>query len=124
MDAEQIEFAIQIKAPEATNEQLDRMTRQLLTELHDLRIGQVSILQEGFAPEGAKSAEAITLGAIAIAVLPPLLPKIIEAVQAWVLRGNNRTVKFKGKISKQMIEFEGSAEEFQKLLETFLKKRK
>lgn len=121
---EQVELKIEIKAPEATNEQLDRMTRQLLTELHDLRIGQIGILQAGSIPEGTKSAEAITLGAIAIAVLPSLLPKLIEAVQAWALRGNNRIVKFKGKISKQMIEFEGSAEEFQKLLSTLSKKGK
>lgn len=121
-ESEQVEFKIEINAPESTNEQLDRMTRQLLTELRELHAGTVSLSQDASVPEGTKSAEAVTLGTIAIAVLPSLLPKIVEAVQAWVLRGNNRTVKFKGKIGRRMIEFEGTAEEFQKLLNSLPKK--
>lgn len=123
-ESEQVELAIEIIAPESTNEQLDRMTRQLLAELRELHTGTVSLSQDASVPEGAKSAEAVTLGTIAIAVLPSLLPKIVEAIQAWALRGNNRTVKFKGKIGRRMIEFEGTAEEFQKLLNTLSKKGK
>jgi hypothetical protein len=58
----------------------------------------------------------ITTGSIAMAVLPALLPKVVDSIQAWVLRGNNRTVKFKGNIAGQPIEFEGSAEDLQTLL--------
>jgi hypothetical protein len=54
------------------------------------------------------------MGAIAIAVLPAAIPSLIALLQAWLLRGQGRTVKFKGK----GIEFEGSPEELQKLLAT------
>jgi hypothetical protein len=49
---------------------------------------------------------------LAIEVLPAVLPSVIALVQAWVMRGQGRTVKFKGK----GIEFEGSPEELKKLL--------
>ena len=44
------------------------------------------------------------------------LPKIVEFCQAWALRGQGRTVKFKGNIHGQDIEFEGTADELQRLL--------
>jgi len=53
-------------------------------------------------------------------VLPVAIPGLIAFVQAWVMRGQGRTVKFKGK----GIEFEGSPEELQKLLESMDKKKK
>jgi hypothetical protein len=62
---------------------------------------------------GAKG-DPVTLASIAIVTLPAVLPKIVEALQAWSLRGQGRTVKFKG----EGIEFEGSPEELRKLLHT------
>ncbi len=62
--------------------------------------------------------EAVTAGAIAIAVLPTFLPKLVEFIQAWALRGQGRTVKFKGKVAGQEVEFEGSAEDLKPLLAT------
>jgi hypothetical protein len=82
------------------------------------------LVKSGPAPHGAKSVDPITTGAIAIAVLPTFLPKIVEAVQAWALRGSNRTVKFKGKIKGQVIEFEGSSEDLEKILEILSKGKK
>jgi hypothetical protein len=58
----------------------------------------------------------VTVGSIAISVLPGLLPKVLEGVQAWALRGSNRSVKFKGRIAGQAVEFEGSGDDLQRLL--------
>ena len=61
----------------------------------------------------------ILLGAVAVAVLPAVLPKIVEFCQAWALRGQGRTVKFKGKVGGQDIEFEGKAEDLKNILTLF-----
>ncbi len=74
------------------------------------------LARAGAAPEGSKAAEVLTLGAVAVAVLPAVLPKIVEFCQAWALRGQGRTVKFKGKVGGQDIEFEGKAEDLQRVL--------
>lgn len=71
------------------------------------------------APEGSKG-DPVTIGNIALEVLPVAIPSLIAFIQAWVMRGRGRTVKFKGK----GIEFEGSPEELQKLLESLDKKKK
>ena len=68
------------------------------------------------APAGTKSVDPITIGAIAITVLPTVLPKILEFLQSWSLLGRGRTIKFKGKIADQSIEFEGSFAEMEKLI--------
>ena len=58
------------------------------------------------------------MGNIAIAVLPSNLPKVVDFVLSWAMRAHGRAVKFKGKVAGQVIEFEGSAEDLQKLLGT------
>jgi hypothetical protein len=45
-------------------------------------------------PEGAKG-DAFTLGALALVAVPTFLPKLVEFLQAWTLRGENRTVRIK-----------------------------
>ncbi len=110
------ELKLEISANDATEEDIDRMTRELLSELREMDVERVELARGGAAPSGTKGTDAITTGSIVIAVLPSLLPKIVDSVQAWVLRGNNRTVKFKGKIGGQAVEFEGPAEDLQNLL--------
>jgi hypothetical protein len=114
---------LEISAGDASVEDIDRMTRQLLSELRDMDVESAALTKDRPAPAGTKSVDPVTAGAIAIAVLPTVLPKIVEAIQAWVLRGSNRTVKFKGKVAGQAIEFEGSAEELQKLIASLSAKK-
>jgi len=113
---ELFEFQVEISAQDATSEDTDQMTRQLAEELRDTEVESVSLVKDGNAISGTKSADPVTIGALAIVVLPTVLPKVVEAIQAWSLRGQGKTVKFKGKINGQMIEFEGSAENLEKLI--------
>ena len=115
----QAEFEIQVSMSDATNEELDEATRRLLAEVKDLNIESAELAKGGPAPEGSKG-DAVTMGAIAIVVLPAVLPSVITLIQAWVTRGQGRTVKFKGK----GIEFEGSPEELHKLLASLEKGKK
>ena len=119
-DTNKAEFELQVSITDATDEELDRFTRQLLTEVRYTNVETAELLKEGTAPEGTMSGDVVTIGSIAIVVLPAVLPSIIALVQAWIMRGQGRTVKFKGK----GVEFEGSPEELQKLLATFEKGKK
>lgn len=117
------QFNIEISASDATEEDLDRMTRQLLSELRETDVESAELEKEGEAPEGTKSAEAITMGSIVISALPTVLPVIVGLVQSWAGRGQGRTVKFRGKVGTYDVEFEGSAEELQNLLASLEAKR-
>lgn len=121
---EPFEFQVEITANHATEEDVDQMARHLLTELRYMDIESVSLVKGENAPLGTKSTDPVTIGALAIVVLPSVLPKVVEAIQAWALRGQGKTVKFKGKINGQMIEFEGSADELEKIINRLKKVRK
>lgn len=94
---------------DALPDDLDALTRRLRDELADLDLQSVSLVKEGAAPSGTKSADAVTLGALAITLLPSVLPKLIEFIQAWSLRGQNRTVKIKANVGDRSVELEYSA---------------
>ena len=87
-------------------EDLDRLTRQLRDELRDLDLESVELAPGEKAPPGAKSPEALTLGALAVGILPSLIPKLIDFLQAWSLRGQNRVVKIKANIGDRSVEVE------------------
>jgi hypothetical protein len=107
---------LMVSAPANSDEELDRMTRQLLRELKTFDLESIQLKSEGRPPAGAKGIEAVTAGTIAVSVLPAVFPKLVEFLQAWSLQGRGRTVKFKGKIAGQNIDFEGSFAEMEKLV--------
>ena len=113
------EFQLEVSATDATDEELDRMTRQLLSELRELNVESAELTKGGPAPSGSKG-DPIALGSIALELFPAVLPSVIGLVQSWMTRGQGRTVKFKGR----GIEFEGSPEELQKLLASLDRGRK
>jgi hypothetical protein len=113
---------IDVSANDATEEDIDRMTRQLLSELREMDVESAELTRSGHAPEGSKAIDPVTVGSIAISVLPTMLPKIIDGIQSWAMRGSNRTVKFKGRVAGQPVEFEGSGEDLQTLLATLDKR--
>ena len=114
-----IELEIEVLATDTTEEVLDKMTRNLLSELRRTDIESANLVSIGTAPEGSKG-DPITIGTLAITALPIVLPGVIDTIKAWASRGQGRTVKFKGK----GIEFEGSPEELQKLLASLDKGKK
>lgn len=107
-----LEFELEVIDSEATEEELDRMTRNLLAELQATDVESAELVSVGVAPEGSKG-DPITIGTLAMTVMPAVLPVVIDLVRAWAGRREGRTVKFKGR----GIEFEGSPEELRKLLD-------
>jgi len=114
-----LEFEIEVITREETEEDLDRMTRKLLSELRQTDIESANLVSVGAAPEGSKG-DPITIGTLAMTAMPAVLPGVIDMIKAWAGRKEGRTVKFKGK----GIEFEGSAEDLQKLLATLAEGKK
>jgi len=115
-ETDKAEFNIEVSATDTTEEDIDQMTRQLLAELREMDVESAELAKGDSAPSGTKSVDPVMMGNIAIAVLPSVLPNVIGLVQAWMTRGQGRTVKFKGRVGKETIEFEGSAADLQQLL--------
>ena len=115
-NSELIELNIGISISDSSDDDIDRMTRHLLVELRELDVESAQLAKGGPAPVGSKG-DAITMSAIVLQVLPAVLPSVIGLVQSWVARGRGRTVKFNG----MGIEFEGSPEDLQKILEMLSK---
>lgn len=93
---------------DASSEEIDRLTRQLRNEIREMEVESVELVKEETIPEGAKSATAVTLGALAIAVLPTVIPKLIEFLQAWSMRGESRKVRIKTQVGDRSVEAEFS----------------
>jgi hypothetical protein len=120
-----LEIAITISASDHDTDDLDSLTRQLLSELKNIDLETVKLASHEILSDGAKNTtEAVTVGVILLAVLPTMLPKLIEFLQSWTLQGKSRIIKFKGKVANQQIEFEGSLLDMEKLLATLEKKQK
>ncbi len=111
-----IELRLEIEAEGVPEDDLDRMTRQLLSELRETDVESVDLAEDVRAPAGTKAVDPVTTGALVMTVLPAVLPKVIDLAQGWMNRGSGRTIKFKGRIGEQDIEFEGPPEELQKLI--------
>src|SRR5262245_58461536 len=91
---------------DADLEELEDQTRQLLREIRDLDVELVELTSNEAVPEGAKSAEVVTLGVLAVAVLPAVIPEVIKFLQAWSMREENRTVKVKTQVGDRSLEVE------------------
>lgn len=108
-DTKPVSLTLHIDAgEEADADELDRITRQLLTEIQELDVESAELVRGEVAPEGAKSVEVVTLGALAVAVLPTVVPRLVEFLQAWSMRGESRRVKIKTQIGDRSLEVEYS----------------
>lgn len=114
-----INLEIEISVDNATEEELDNLTRNLLSELRDTDVESANLIAAGKAPEGSKG-DPVTIGQLALEVLPAAIPGVIALLQTWVMRGQGRTVKYKSK----GVELEGSPEELQKLIQKLEKGNK
>ncbi len=79
---------------------------QLRAELEDLDVESVGFMRDRAVPEGAKVLDPVTLGTLIVVVLPTVLPKVMEFIQAWTLRDEGHTVKIKVQRGDRSIEVE------------------
>ena len=105
-------------------EELDRLTRQLRTEIQELDVESVEFVTSGEAPEGVKSGEVVALGSLAVVLLPAVAPKLIALLRSWSMRGENRTVQVTAKVGDESLVPENSEtmslEELKRLVNTLV----
>lgn len=75
-----------VTIPNGTEEELDAMIRRLLMRLREFDIESADLISDSLFPSGTKAVDPVTVGAIALAVLPVTLPKILEFLQIWSLQ--------------------------------------
>jgi len=78
---EPIQLNLEVSTSDATDDDIDQMTRQLLSELRELDVERAELAKGALAPAGSKG-DPVTIGSIAFVVLPAVLPKVVELVQA------------------------------------------
>jgi hypothetical protein len=97
IEPQALNFNMTISGSYSTDDELDRLTRQLLMKLEELDVEPVRLETSDSVPVGTKGLDSMTAGAIAMSVLPAMLPKVLEFLQSWKQQGRGRTIKFKGK---------------------------
>lgn len=75
-----IELELEIQAADKTEEELDKMTRNLLKELREIDVESANLISWA-APAGSKG-DPVTIGTLALEVLPVAIPSVIALVQA------------------------------------------
>jgi hypothetical protein len=101
-----LKMSLQINTSSDINEEeLDLLTRQLLDEIQELEVESVEMVRDNKAPKDAKG-DPITLGALALAVLPGLLPKLIDFLQNWLTRRKDQKVRVKIGVGDRSVELE------------------
>ncbi len=94
----------------ASEEELDMSARQLRRELLELGVEAVGPAEGTSVPEGARSVEALTLGTLAVTLLPTAVPKFIELLRDWLLRAKDRRVSIKVAVGPRSLDVEYNAD--------------
>ena len=107
--------------PEADDEELAELTRQLREELLELDVETVDLVRAGKVPEKAKAGDPVTWGALLVALVASggVLTTLINTLQSWLTRHERRSVILE--MDGDKLEVSGvSSEEQQRLINTWL----
>jgi hypothetical protein len=109
--------------PETDVETLERLTRQMRTEIMDLDVESVTLVPNEAAPAGAKG-DAVTIGALAVALSASggVFTSLIDTLNDWLGRHSGRH-RISVTIDGDTIELDGaSREQQQQLVEAYLRR--
>lgn len=117
--AERLSLRVELEAgADAGPEEQDEFTRALREELLQLDVDAVERPATD-APEGARGAEALTLGTLLVTFGQGALGIVTSAIGRWVARRGGRSVTLE--LDGDRIELSGVSEEDQRrLIETFV----
>ena len=94
MEPEQLSLLVTIDEAGTDRQQIDDLAGLLKEDLLELGVSDVRGASTSPAPDRSKG-DPFTLGALALVVLPTLLPKLIECLSNWASRSEDRKVKIK-----------------------------
>jgi hypothetical protein len=118
------ELRIEIFEPEADQETLDALTRNLRRELLDLDVDSVSQPATGPAPEGSKGLELAAIGALLVQVKSslPVVTAVVSAVRSWLQRSSSTGRSLKVTVDGRTLELtSATADQQQRIVEEFLR---
>jgi hypothetical protein len=108
---------------DATPEEVNDATTQLIRELDGSSAESVEKVQSGEVQAGSKSADPITLGAVALTLGAAAAPDIVKIIGSWLGRRQSSNVSLKVKLGDDEIEFTAAAstspEELEALTDRF-----
>ena len=108
--------------PVADDEELQRLSRRLRSELLEMDLEYVDPIRQGSAPAGAKG-DPLTLGALAISLGPVALKALLDMLQSWLKRHQEASVSLK--MGGDEITITGTPSETQQqLIETWISRHK
>jgi len=100
------ELFIELSLDGSDDSELDDLTRQLKTEVEDLRVDSVEQVLEGIAPNGTKGVEFSEIGQMAVTLAPALIPPLFSLLKSWVDRKPSTPVKIKVRVGKRTAQIE------------------
>lgn len=123
MAGEPRQFVLTLGAgPEADDEELAQLGRQLRTQLLELDVEAVDPVREDAAPAGSKG-DPVTLATLAVTLAPLALTEVMKAVQAWLTRHDRASVTVESGTDKITITGSPSKEQ-QRTLDAFISRHR
>jgi len=102
-----VTLTISVRSDEGLeDDRVDAATRRLRQQLTDFDVDSAQLARGDTLPDGAKSGEAIALGTVLVTMMPAVLPKVAEFLQAWMLRAEGRSVKIHASAGGKSFELE------------------
>ena len=106
---------------DASAEELDEATRDLLRELSELDV-EVARPSAGPPPPGARAVEVAALGSLAVKVGAKAVGPVARVLQGWLARRSGRSIKLT--LGSDSVEITGGSAAYQQqMIEMFLKAR-
>lgn len=120
MSGSTVELRMEVSVgPEADSEALESATRLLRQELLELDVAAVERPPGGPPPPGARSIEALALGALVVTATEGAVGAIFHVLRGWLRRDGARSVKLE--IDGDSIEIADPSDETERqLIEAFL----
>jgi hypothetical protein len=116
---EQQSLEIHLDVSDSDAEELDRLTRQLRSQLAELDVDAVEPISGGPAPEGTKAADWVIVGGLLVRAAPTAVSAVVRTVQAWLARDLRRNVEIR-RGNDVLVLSAATAEQQERLVEKFL----
>jgi hypothetical protein len=98
---------VKIEGSDLSDDEMDRLTRQLWFELRDNTDAEgVDLLPAGSLPVGSKAGETVELGALAVQLMPVAIPGLVSILRHWADRHNRSVSKVVLKVEDRAVELE------------------
>ncbi|MEO5708652.1 MAG: hypothetical protein ABIQ59_02360 [Nocardioidaceae bacterium] len=109
------ELLIEIFEPDADDETVDELTRDLRSGLLELDVDSVSPVPAGPAPDGSKGLDMAAVGALLVQVKgsAQVVAAVVGLVRSWLQRGRSQTRTLKVTVEGRTLELSAATDEQQ-----------